>query len=110
MEDIAIEIIEMVKSLSPEVWRIFVRQAYVSGISNIAWGFLLGVLTILDVKAVKFFLKKTEEDRDYEIGVFVGAITGASLLIMSLVCFSDGATILINPDYEAIQLLLRNIQ
>ena len=110
MEDIAIEIIEMVKSLSPEVWRIFVRQAYVSGISNIAWGFLLGVLTILDVKAVKFFLKKTEEDRDYEIGVFVGAITGVSLLIMSLVCFSDGITMLANPEYRALELLLQGIR
>jgi len=110
MEDIAIEIIEMVKSLSPEVWRIFVRQAYVSGISNIAWGFLLGILTVLDVKAMKFFREEIEEDENYIPVVILGGIIGLFLLVLTFVCLTDGITMVANPDYRAIELLLQSIR
>jgi len=124
MEEILKDLIELVKSLTPEVWEVYMRQAYAIGITNLAWSCFTGVLAIICTVAARKTHKDMSEQciqacpdaglvvrmvgsgvaiDEFVIFFYVCGIVAGTMAMFLLL---EGIIRFANPAYYAIQLLI----
>lgn len=127
-QDVLAELVAFVQGAAPVIWESCVRQAVMTGIQNLLWAVIVlgGLVTCLRLRPL--FLKKHLEvlkskegrhsegwwgyryDNEYKV-LAIWCMVGAAILAIFFVGIMNGAIArLINPDYYAIQLLLRYVQ
>ena len=105
------QLIDMVKNLAPQVWGIYLKQAFVYGITDLFAAVLfLGVTIFLSKISFKWTEEyKKKKNKDY------GDDNGAAVFVAILAIFAFSAFLfflvssfgrLINPPYYAIQLMI----
>lgn len=127
------ELIDLVKTASPKLWEIAVRQVYANVASDLMWLFFLIPIMILTSIWMKKFYKKCKnlekekeecnsitdvwdrKDRRKEIdnrlsdtNLLFGITCAIEILLglVMIIIFSNIIPKLINPEYYAIQILI----
>lgn len=101
------EIINYIKELAPEVWGIYVQQAILVGVRQFVWAgvtFILSLICFIVAKAGYTVLKEDGDDVIFFIALAI--ILMSVLSVVTIGYIMEGATMLINPEYAAIQMLL----
>jgi len=118
---------EQVSSTGQEVFKIYMQQAYVNGISSLIWATVLFLIFIVGCSITGFVLiskskKLNVEDysskKNYEEEKIVYILFGAAFITMGCVIFlifgmselTDGVKHLINPQYYALQDLTNAVK
>jgi divalent metal cation (Fe/Co/Zn/Cd) transporter len=103
-----------------EVWRIYVRQSFVIGITEIAMAIGFAVLMVVGVRFCRYckvqYDEKTSASNGYSSagdgwlagGVIGGVITGL-LIIPLMLSLAAGIPQLLNPEFYAIERLLAHL-
>ena len=112
-EELIQKLIEVVTNTAPELWEIAIRQAYLSGVRALVWGFLCLGVGVWDLRYIKKTVDRAKEgeyigDED-DLTVAAVVILGMVLiivLIFGLMNISEGFSYLANSKYYAIKLLL----
>lgn len=94
------ELLDLLKELSPEVWRILIKQVYVEVFSK----GLSGVLFAIGAYVIKLKLNPLDTDSKW---VAIGA--SASCGIISFTFFLSALKWLANPEFYALRYLLSQI-
>ena len=92
------------------VWALQVKQAYVDGFVALA-SFLLGATMMIGSIGILFKLINREKVSDGEVWLAIGSII--SIIIGFVICASCFSTILncfINPEYYALQHLIKLVK
>lgn len=97
IETLILELIDTIKTLAPEVFNILVKKQFTDGIILLAVGIILLVVSCRFI-----YIISKDENNDKSFVVFP-IIT----LIIGFICFFNGITITINPEYYAIKDLIR---
>ncbi len=111
-EDIIKEIISLLSETSPIVWRIFLKQVYIDVYLSLAWVVTLAVIIfILAFPVRRFVIKKADEEgdslSDWTLHLFIIYIISPVCFIVTLILITEAVSKLSNPEYYAIQYLLR---
>jgi hypothetical protein len=106
---------EKLGTAASNVWAIYVRQALVSGITDIVLYALLLSAIVAWVKALKWAHTNGRfEDCSTDVFYFIGfAATGILLgitLVAAFFAISDTVTALVNPQFWALQKLLETVK
>lgn len=112
-EDIAKILDELGERLGPvgsHVWELVVRQSIVDGAINVLWAIVMGVLAVAAILVTRKLYKAAQKDAysddDIFIAIFGGVIT-IGLAVWSLWCGMAALRSLLNPEWQAIQVLLQ---
>jgi hypothetical protein len=118
-EDVTAVLEKIAEALAPTaqaVWAIYLRQVYVDAAINLFWGVLCaGGVAILTTKMLTWW-KRSKPDYGYgrdsdDYGwVFAGAILGAMLALIAIICLNAAINGLANPEYHAIDMLLYSVR
>ena len=107
MDDLIYELIELVKTLSPELWRIGVSQVRAMIMSHIATD-VIGMILIVIVFIV-LLQYATKEENEYDASttrfmawVVIAVFGGGVLFDMSMVVLP----MIINPEFYAIKIIM----
>ena len=113
MQETLEKLIELILSLSPEVWEIMMRQAYVEILYNIFWTAIHASIMIASIRSIKKISNDYKDDKYVLDEDFVSAILLILLYCAAVIAFigiginvGDSIGIAINPEYKAIELLL----
>jgi len=109
---------EQVSSTGQEVFKIYMQQSYVDGISSLIWASVLflifivgsGIVSFKILKYAKKLKEKDEDDYDEEEYV-IAMVIGIAVIVVSIIIFlifgmselTNGIKHLINPQYYALQ-------
>lgn len=109
MDEALLELIAMLRELSPDVWQIMVHQVYAQAISNILWGLVSAAASAWSYKrSIKLF-QASDDNPIYEVGAIL--LVGLTFFgaLAAVACASQTALMFINPEFYAIQYLLSGI-
>jgi len=98
---------ERIEAISPDVWRIMVRQQYANGIVLIAIPLLLALLLVVYWKAADKIIKDRDCREIFAAAVPLLALIGVGIALA--VCVPVAIARFVNPEYYAIADLLRMI-
>jgi len=114
---------EQVSSTGQEVFKIYMQQSYVNGISSLIWATVLFLIFIvgsgiISYKLLKHANKLKEDDNFDEDEYFLSIGGGIALAVISVLIYlifgmselTDGIKHLINPQYYAIQDLANAVK
>ena len=118
---------EQVSSTGQEVFKIYIQQSYVDGISSLIWASVLFLIFIVGCsitgfvlisKSKKLDIKDFDSKNDFEeekiayMGIGIAFITIGCLLflIIGMSELTDGIKHLINPQYYALQDLTNAVK
>lgn len=101
MEGTLKELLDILKEISPEVWDILIRQAYVEVFTKLCLGTFLATCVYVSFAKVK---PKLETD-DQWIALLVSFVFG----LLSFACFLDALKWVLNPEFYALRFLLQQI-
>jgi len=109
---------EQVSSTGQEVFKIYMQQSYVDGISSLIWATVLflifivgsGIVSFKILKYAKKLKEKDEDDYDEEEYI-IAMVIGIAVIVVSIIIFlifgmselTNGIKHLINPQYYALQ-------
>ena len=108
MDNALQELVEFVKSASPVIWEIFIKQVYVHALSLLLWASGMILVAVFLVRVGKWATKENPYgDWDFWIGLsyvfaFVFGFGAFACLIQAIAC-------IINPEFYAIRFLLSNL-
>jgi len=107
---------EQVSSTGQEVFKIYMQQSYVDGISSLIWAAVLFLIFIVGSGIVSFkilkYAKKLKEKDDYDEEEYIIAmVISIAVIVVSIIIFlifgmselTNGIKHLINPQYYALQ-------
>jgi len=107
---------EQVSSTGQEVFKIYMQQSYVDGISSLIWASVLFLIFIVGCGIVSFkilkYAKKLKEKDDYDEEEYIIAmVISIAVIVVSIIIFlifgmselTNGIKHLINPQYYALQ-------
>jgi len=103
------QLLDFLKTTSPLVWSVLIRQVYVNIVSNFLWAIGAGIACVFLEKLGKKSWAKYEEEGDYSdwnvvsVLSYIGSVSGG---VITLALVIDSIMKLINPQYYAIQLIL----
>jgi uncharacterized membrane protein YfcA len=108
------ELIEFVKTASPVLWGIYIKQAYVDGIYSVIFGVALicvGVVILL----AGLRIRKAEKEKDYSEfddggAYWMAIIFGILGICAGLVVGCSSIGNFVNPEYQAIQLIIETLK
>ena len=118
---------EQVSSTGQEVFKIYMQQSYVNGISSLIWAVVLFLIFIVGCSITGYVLisrskKIVREDFDskndfeeekiacFGIGIAFIVIGGILFLVFGMSELTDGIKHLINPQYYALQDLANAVK
>ena len=107
-EQVLSKLIEFVEMASPQVWAMAQRQVYVVALQNAIWGILCLIGAVVLVKLAINRWEEHKGDRyDMNDAAAVFSAAGAGILVIGVVvaCNNLIAT-LVNPQYQAIRMIL----
>jgi len=105
-KELLLELVNMVKELSPEVWAVYLLQVKVLLIRHSILAGVFGIVTIFCGFSIKPCIKYGEEHRYYEDLVWLPAAVGTITLSLVLANILRIVGYIVNPAYKAIELLL----
>jgi hypothetical protein len=96
-----------------KVYPLLVKQAYIDGILNLFWAFIGLVLIVVPLfifrkKYRKYFLKELTEEGKVAVVCGLVAIEVLGILLLGI-NFNDIFTAFLNPEYYALQDLIKSI-
>ena len=116
---------EQVSSTGQEVFKIYMQQSYVDGISSLIWATVLflifivgsGIVSFKILKYAKKLKEKDEDDYDEEEYI-IAMVIGIAVIVVSIIIFlifgmselTNGIKHLINPQYYALQDLANAVK
>jgi len=114
---------EQVSSTGQEVFKIYMQQSYVDGISSLIWAAVLFLIFIVGSGIVSFkilkYAKKLKEKDDYDEEEYIIAmVISIAVIVVSIIIFlifgmselTNGIKHLINPQYYALQDLANAVK
>ena len=114
---------EQVSSTGQEVFKIYMQQSYVDGISSLIWASVLFLIFIVGCGIVSFkilkYAKKLKEKDDYDEEEYIIAmVISIAVIVVSIIIFlifgmselTNGIKHLINPQYYALQDLANAVK
>ena len=102
-------LIDFIENASPVIWEAATKQVAVQAASHLMWATLLFVATL----ALLYVAKKSWKEREYNSNeelFVVFSILAAATGILGLVLCTHGVSLLMNPEYYAIDNLLDLLQ
>ena len=113
-KELLLQLVNAVKEMSPEVWRIFLLQVKVMIINHSIWAVILGLVTITGLVVTRKVFKIEETDNEgSRYGDWGGTISSAICTGVVALIFLGVLTCLIghiiNPEYTAIDLLMDSL-
>ena len=101
------KLIDLMATTAPELWRIAMQQAVVD-----RWGGLVMiVVSLLSVPwAIRTVRKQNLDDMTEPWTLIIAVALAFIAIIITLVCYPAVVTGFANPEYRAIELLLRLVQ
>lgn len=115
LEEGIIEVIELVKNVAPEIWRIALLQVRTEIVQNAIFIVLMVIPIPILVKTTRYLYKRFKEELDnyprgheerYFLGLFFMGILIITEFIVLPNLISSVVARIINPEFYAIQLLL----
>ncbi len=104
LEDTLIELINQLKIIAPEVWRILIKQVYLEALDMFFWFSVLAMASYFLYKFVRN-KKVVEEDDDYNwLYVLVGFLS-----IVAVAFLVGSIKWVVNPEFYAIRFLLERL-
>lgn len=110
MNELLQQLIDFLKSSSPFIWSLLIKQVYVNAISNILWGIGLGVISFFLVKLGIYGKKKAEEDSLWETGTIFAFIGSSIAGFLAFYLLTESIMYFINPQYYAITLIVQSLK
>ena len=105
--DILIRLSAQLEHLTPHVYRVLMRQVYVSAVQDVIWAVsALALVWWLHRKLLAIGQHNLSEDPDRWLVWHLVRLGIATALIVVLVAFGSIVSTLLNPEYSAIRLLL----
>lgn len=117
MQDKLLELITRLEQIAPEIWRIAVQQVIVEARLNVFWGIIMAIAALasgfgaflLFGVAISDETDSNDEGMFMGFGVFVSFIAFVALLI-AISNFTSAYRNFANPEWQALQLLLRQLK
>lgn len=95
---------EQISTTGKEVFEVYTKQAYVTGVADLILGFVLLIAFGFLVKGAIWAYKENEESWLWGFNIF-----NFFVIIIMLGSFYNGTKEMINPQYYAIQDLVRSL-
>lgn len=106
----AIDLLEGIKSVAPEVWAIAVKQSYVGAFQSLI-GFLFLAISSVVLGKWYLYLKNKDGQSDDEYILMIFFLMFALIFIpLSVVLLVQAGSYLLNPEYYAIELLMEIVR
>lgn len=111
MDTIIQQVIDLLKTLSPALWKVLVKQVYVEGFSQLAWSLVVLIIGVVFVRMYYYAKGKAKADRfsDWNglewvwvICAIIAGLATTGLLVGSLKWIA-------NPDFYAVRWLLEKV-
>ena len=111
MTDILKELIQYLKDISPLVWETLIKQVYANTIELAVWFVVLLIFSYLFSRVAKYGTQELQKDEwsDWEIAAPILYIFAALCIPAGIACLIGVIKYLYNPEFYAIQILLRSI-
>ena len=112
LAEILQQLIDFVKTASPLLWAILVKQAFVQGIQNSIWALLALILTIICIWGIIKLARLCKQESEEFFGwmaVTLGFL-GCIILGVFLYNFTEAIGRFINPEYYAILNIIGQIK
>ncbi len=113
MNEVLIQLIDMLKTMSPLVWQTLIKQVYSDGVASIIWAIILFIFGICLVKLTMVGYKKYSEDDD-EIGWLMtqifSSIGSVVTILFSFYYIISAIQHLFNPEFYAIQYIISQLK
>ncbi len=101
------ELIEMIRDIAPEAWRIAMNQVVVNIRLNVFWAIALTVTTIVSGCIARRLATSSEDSySDDKLIALLLVMAMAIMFIGAAVCASSAYSAIANPEYSAIRLLM----
>jgi len=120
----AAQVAEAVKNVAPEVWRIYVRQAQITGWTIVGSAAFFGLLTLACFGGAgvgyrrDVLIHRAQDSRfspDWDdsalriVLTVIGAIAGTFFAILAICVIVEGLAEILNPEYYAISKLIEGL-
>lgn len=112
MTELLRELLELIKSMSPEVWSIYIKQVQIGIVTSISWAVILSVSSLfLALKALPATKEKENNDHygDWGLVRFSIYVSIVFLVLISGFILTHAISAILNPEYYAIQQLIKNL-
>lgn len=112
------KIIEVIDTLAEKLgvateflWPILIRQAYVEGIMALFWAIVFFFIIIVCFTGFKEGIRLDEKGYDESPAALmtISALVGLGAFVALAMYIKEGISILLNPEYWAIQQILKHI-
>lgn len=114
MEEAILQLIELVKTASIELWQIGLRQAYVKGMQSLVWTVvflfvaqLFGRWALQIYHGYKNYTPESHHNPDELLGtLLVTVVIGLGFSLGGLYMLQEAVGLLYNPRFYALQMLI----
>ena len=112
MEEKLVELLTKLETLAPEILRIAKRQVLVDAIGDVLMLIGVGIVTVVAVTQTIRVLRTTTEANKYdrEPLVLIGVLVSGLCILLLIIGIQPVATLVFNPEWAAIKLLLGQVQ
>ena len=123
METLIQELVAFVQKAAPVMWEAAYRQVYVNALYSLGWALIWSIVGIISYKIAKYSLRVVEArktnneishysdddpwDTDTILGVYSGYTMALFSLIAIIICAFTIGGYFLNPNYYAIQNLIK---
>ena len=111
MTELLKELVEYIKTASPQLWAILIKQAYVEAVGHLLWTmFLMGVTYAL-YRVGKWSQVKKENDEfsDWEYAAIFSYLVAGITFIIGFAFLVSTTKWFINPEFYAIRYILQQL-
>ncbi len=91
------------------LWEVLVRQAKISGYTDLGCTVFLGALTYAGYKMARILWDKHEEDGGYAVGAVLIGCVSVGISIWTVVTLQVAVLELSNPSYYALEKILQTV-
>ncbi len=111
MDKVLIELIDALKSASPHIWQILMKQVYGDAVVELVFSILLVIAGCVLIKLTFYAKARYKEDRfsSWDAMAVISAIVAITGFATSNIVFLDAMQKFYNPEYYAIQLILSHL-
>ena len=105
-KELILELVNMVKELSPEVWAVYLLQVKVMLVKSYIMGGIALLIALVNGFLIKPAVRLEQEDSRWEAIALLPIILGGAALVTFVLQLLNIVSYTINPAYTAINLLL----
>jgi hypothetical protein len=111
MDELLRDLLEMLKTVSPEVWQILIRQVYVEALQNLLWVIVSVVMSWVSYRLMLPRLKDEYPDDylDWNFPEHLYPWTFGLGILVAFINFVMGISYVLNPEFYALRYLLSQL-